>query len=170
MSTSDIKSSGIQEIPLEGINFISFFPFSENFYRYCINSIDDNSHIIKRELTSRLIAGIRPKLTIDIFEMTRRFQAFIFINKWVVEKLSEYSTKSKEMTSTRVLGTILPFSEDNADIKEILDQEYHDRLKIPQESPKTLRSMWEDHTQKSGLLYEKHERFLQLAFPGRNFQ
>ena len=70
---------GTDNFSLDGINYILFKPFSEKYYQYNINSLDENGHLLERLALSKFFVKQYISLVHDVIYLSERFKSFIFL-------------------------------------------------------------------------------------------
>lgn len=139
---------GNDNFSLDGINYILFKPFSEKYYQYNINSLDENGHLLERLALSKFFVNQHINLVPDVIYLSERFKSFIFLveKKQVIEVVPEQKNldeKTKEIlameTAKGNTEEITPvnnlhtkweglFGKNNAKIREIHDKLFNRNL------------------------------------------
>lgn len=107
---------------LEGVQYIYFETFSENYYAYYINSVDENGHLIEKNKISNFFIQSTNSFSCipKILYMTDRFLKFVFIVEQndVLEVSTDPESLKKELNNTLNREVLKPKEPQENQLKE----------------------------------------------------
>lgn len=103
----------IQEFSLDGIGYILFQPFSERYYEYHINSVNENGHLIEKQDVNKFFVKGHIGLIPQVGFFLDRFKSFIFLieTSKVIEVIANQGNVLAEIEKNLVKEMIKPKEE-----------------------------------------------------------